>query len=450
MSAVPALRQAWLQVRQNRGAPGIDGITVQNFEMSLDHHLITISNSLLTNQYRPAPLRALDIRKPDGTGIRVLGIPIVQDRLVLHAIAHILAPLWEPHFSPFSFAYRPGRSALDAVLLAQQRLQSGRHWIVDLDIEKFFDHVDHVHLMLRLRERVNDDRLLDLMGDFLRAGLQHNGVLQPTRLGIAQGSPLSPLLANIVLDELDQEYMRRGWSFVRYADDCILFAQSEAEGNALLEFTRGFLADRLNLRLHPTKTRVVKPADTGFLGFTFRLSRYGRVRRRATPDALAAFRARIQQLACANRRSTLEQTIEDVVIFFRGWSSYYQFSQDKTLRAAHRFACAQLRAYAWAYWATSAERYRQLRRLGVPEPAANQAAFQLDLPDADDDPPILLKVLDEAFFERHGLKMPGLTDWDEGIPSREREDIPGSTPVQNAAAGNRRPEEQASEINFSI
>lgn len=405
VAAEATLHHAWLHVRQNRGAPGIDGLTVQEFENQLDYHLALIAKNLLSGRYRPSPLRAVDVPKNSGDGLRTLGIPTVQDRVVLQAIAQVLTPLWEPHFSPYSFAYREGRTAFDAVLLAQQRLQSGQHWIVDLDIEHFFDSVDHVRLVLRLQQRVEDSALLDLIGDFLRAGLSRDGVIHPTRVGIPQGSPLSPLLANIVLDELDQEYMRLGSSFVRYADDCILLAQSEAEANTLLEYTREFLVDRLHLRLNPTKTRIVQPADVGFLGFTYRLSRYGKVSRRITRDALAAFRARIRELTRPHKGQPLEQTFEEVGAFFRGWTNYYRFTQDNTLPAARAFACDALRAYAWAHWTGPQEKLRQLRHLGVSEELASRYAFALDFPDPEDDPPVLRQVLPDTFFERYGLRI---------------------------------------------
>lgn len=406
LAAPATLHRAWLQVRQNRGAPGVDGLTVQAFESQLAHLLALTAKNLLTAHYRPSPLRAVDIPKPDSSGTRTLGIPTVQDRIVLQAIAEILTPLWEPHFSPYSFAYREGRTALDAVLLAQQRLQSGRHWIVDLDIEKFFDNVDHVRLMQRLAQRIEDAGLLDLIADFLRAGLMRDGVLYPTRVGIPQGSPLSPLLANIVLDELDQEYMSHGWSFVRYADDCILLARSEAEAGALLEFTREFLADRLHLRLHPTKTRIVRPADVGFLGFTYRLGRYGKVSRRITSGSLASFRRRVAELARPRRGEALEETFRAVADYFRGWAIYYRFTEDRTLLAARAFAGDALRAAAWAHWADPRERHRQLMRLGVSEESAREIAFALDFPGPEDDPPRLRRLLPDSFFEPYGLRIP--------------------------------------------
>ena len=295
-------------------------------------------------------------------------------------------------------------TADDAVAAAQEHLRAGLHWVVDLDIEEFFDHVDHVRLMLRLGQRVNDAGLLDLIADFLRAGMRHeDGTVEPTSMGIAQGSPLSPLLANIVLDELDQEYTRFGWPFVRYADDCILLAGSEAEGRAMLDFTAGFLADRLRLRLHPRKTRLVQPADAAFLGFTYRLSRYGQVSRHITRQALQQFHERIRQLARPEPGQNFKEVITRVGAFVRGWSIYYGFCEDQTLDVVRSFARAQLRACAWELWRKPAERRRQLIRHGVPEPLADAAANALVLPDQVPDLPVLAQAFPNKWFEFYGL-----------------------------------------------
>jgi len=400
------LRSAWLRVRRNRGAPGTDGLTVGGFEGNWQQHLQQMAATLRHGRYKPAPLRTVDVPKDNGSGLRTLSIPTVQDRIVLQALVQVLTPLWEPTFSPYSFAYREGRGALDAVLLAQQRLQSGQHWIVDLDIEKFFDSVDQVGLMRQLAERIPDPQILDLIADFLRAGLKRDGVLYPTRQGIPQGSPLSPLLANIVLDELDQEYMRQGWSFVRYADDCILLAHGEAEARALLDFTREFLADRLHLHLNATKTRIVQPAEVGFLGFTYRLSRYGHVSRRVGPSALAQFQKRVNALAQCRRAEPFAQVVARVVEYARGWLQYFSFTQDETLSAARHFACDQLRGAAWALWCSPEERCRQLRRLGIAEDQASAAAFALRLPDQWPELDILRRAMPDAFFENFGLRVP--------------------------------------------
>lgn len=401
--ASDSLLSALAAVRANGGAPGLDGVTVDAFAEHSATELPRLQSELLTGAYRPQPVRALAIPKAAG-GTRTLGIPAVRDRVVLEALHQLLAPLWEPTFSPFSFAYRPGRSAQDAVATAQRFLGEGRHWVVDLDIEKFFDHVDHLRLMLRLGQRMDDGALLDIIADLLRAGRRWpDGTLEPTREGIAQGSPLSPLLANIVLDELDQEFTRRGWPFVRYADDCLLLARTEAEGREILAHTETFLASRLHLRLNREKTRLVQPADTAFLGFTYRLSRYGGVDRAVTRAAFAAFRVKLDELARPRGGESLENLAGTVGGFVRGWSAYYGFAGDRAVRAARAHARARLRAAAWTLWHTPAERARQLAALGLPPTDAETTAYALHPPDEWGTLPALVQALPDAWFQPYGL-----------------------------------------------
>ncbi len=396
------LMRAWERVRHNRGAPGVDGETIECFEASYCHRLPLLQADLLAGTFRPQPVRAFQINKPSG-GVRTLGIPTVTDRIVLEAIAQILTPVWEPAFSPFSFAYRPGQDAHAAVITAQRILQTGYRWVVDLDIEKFFDNVDHVRLMLQLGRRVVDVRILDLIADFLRAGQNWNGEVRPTSVGLAQGSPLSPLLANIVLDELDEEFARCGWPFVRYADDCILFARNESEGRDILNRAGIFLWSRLHLRLNQSKSRVSSPEHAHHLGFTYRISRYGDVRRRTGGAALEAFRARIDALTCLQSGKSWEQVCEAVAAYVRGWSLYYGDSQDDTLRAARSYARSRLRACAWELWRIPENREWELRRRGIPDTLAEQAAFALLMPDELASLPVLSRAFPNNYFERFGL-----------------------------------------------
>lgn len=393
---------AWQRVRRNHGAPGADGETVEAFDTEFSHRLPLLQAGLLAGTFCPKPVRAFEVKKESG-GMRVLGIPTVTDRLVLQSLTHILTPLWEPSFSACSFAYRVGFHAHDAVAAAQRILQTGLGWVVDLDIEKFFDNVDQVHLMQRLGLRLEDSRLLDLIADFLRCGQSWDGEIRPTRVGIAQGSPLSPLLANITLDELDKEFERHGWPFVRYADDCILFARTETEGREILAATDAFLQARLKLRLHPKKSRVVRPAEADHLGFTFRLSRYGQVRRHATREALDTFRQRIDELTRPHAGKNLESIIENVATYARGWSLYYGFCQDGTLRTVRGYIRGRFRALAWEYWRSPEERCRQLQRLGLPAQDASRAAYELHLPDEVASLPVLAQAMPNAFFDRYGL-----------------------------------------------
>lgn len=433
------LAAAWAQVRANGGAPGMDGVTIEALETRYGAEVTALQAALLTGAYRPSPVRAVDVPKESG-GTRTLGIPTVRDRWVLQALAQLLTPLWEPTFSPHSFAYRPGRSAQDAVAAAQAFLETGCDWVVDLDIEAFFDQVDHVRLMLRLHERVNDPGLLDLIADFLRAGVSREGRVTPTRRGIAQGSPLSPLLANIVLDELDQEHARRGWPQVRYADDCILLARDRAAAEAMLEATRAFLATRLKLRLHPRKTRIVRPAETAYLGFTYRVSRYGRVRRAATRESLQIFRRRVEELAAQRPGRTLDRLARDVATYVRGWTAYYGFCQAGTLQAARQHARTAVRRAAWALWATPARRRRELILRGVPPEAADRAAHALLFPDQIPALPELALALSEAWFARHGLgpakpPRPRPTRPAHPPPSEGRATTSPARPVPGSPAG---------------
>lgn len=403
LASDPNLLAAFAVVRANRGAPGVDGETIAAFETTLPTRLPALQSDLLAGTYRPSPVRAFDLPKASG-GVRTLGIPTVVDRVVLQAISQVLTPLWEPTFSPFSFAYRPGRSAQDAVAAAQQYLAAGRSWVVDLDIEKFFDRVDHVRLMLRLGQRVHDAALLDLIADFLRSGRQRqNAPFEATSLGLAQGSPLSPLLANIVLDELDQEFTRLGWAFARYSDDCILLAASEQEARSMLDFIAGFLDHRLHLRLHPEKTRVVLPADAAFLGFTYRLSRYGQVQRQVTHQSFNEFRRKVRELARPDPARSFDATVRQVAEFVRGWSTYFGFAQDRTVAAARSFARTRLRECAWQLWRDPAQRRQELIRLGVNEAAAETAAYRLALPHDTVHIPALATAFPNAWFDRFGL-----------------------------------------------
>ncbi|MCP5517937.1 MAG: group II intron reverse transcriptase/maturase [Verrucomicrobiales bacterium] len=392
------LLAAWTRVRSNHGAPGVDGETIEAFEAGFSHQLASMQSAILSATYRPRPVRSLDVPK-DAGGTRTLGIPTVRDRLVLQALSQALAPLWEPGFSPCSFAYRPGRTPQQAVAAAQAILGAGHRWVVDLDIEKFFDNVDHVRLMLRLGRRIADVRVLDLIADFLRTGRTRNGVTFPTRKGIAQGSPLSPLLANIVLDELDGELARRAWPFVR-------FAHTEAEGLEMVGAVADFLRDRLHLRLHPVKTQVVQPAAADYLGFTYRIGSYGQVRRRVTRQAVVALRERVATLVSRQPGDTFEGVAARVAKHVRGWAAYYGFGQSGVVPAALAWVRQRLRVAAWELWRTPARRQQELERRGVPPDQAARAAWSLHFTDTLGQLPELTRALPDNAFARWGLTVP--------------------------------------------
>jgi RNA-directed DNA polymerase len=263
------LKQALQQVKANQGSPGIDGMTVEELPDYLQQHWPAIRERLLNGTYEPKPVRRMEIEKPDGGGMRKLGIPTVLDRLVQQAVMQVLQREWDPTFSDHSYGFRPGRSAHQAVAQAQKYIAAGHGWVVDLDLEKFFDRVNHDKLMGQIAKRVEDKRLRKLIRAFLNAGVMENGLVSPSVEGTPQGGPLSPLLSNLVLDELDRELERRGHCYVRYADDCNIYVRSEQAGRRVMESITRFITHKLKLKVNETKSAVARPQERKFLGFSF-------------------------------------------------------------------------------------------------------------------------------------------------------------------------------------
>src|SRR3974390_437923 len=284
------LKKALRQVRSNKGSAGVDGMTVDQLADYLKQHWPAIREQLLNGTYEPKPVRRVEIPEPDGGGVRNLGIPTVLDRFVQQAVMQVLQRQWNPTFSQHSYGFRPHRSAHQAVAQAQQYITQGYGWVIDLDLEKFFDRVNHDKLMGQVAKRIEDKRLLKLIRAFLNAGVMENGLVSPSVEGTPQGGPLSPLLSNLVLDELDRELERRGHRFVRYADDCNIYVGSRRAGQRVMESITGFLTTRLKLRVNSEKSAVGRPWERKFLGFSFTLSR--EPRRRIAPQAVKRFRER--------------------------------------------------------------------------------------------------------------------------------------------------------------
>src|SRR5215831_19054425 len=284
------LVRAWKRVRQNKGSPGVDGMTVEDARDYLREHWPGIRSQLLAGTYQPQPVKRVEIPKPDG-GVRKLGVPCVVDRLIQQALLQVLQERWDPTFSGHSYGFRPERSAHQAVAQAQHYIAEGYSVVVDLDLEKFFDRVNHDSLMARVAARVTDKRVLKLIRAFLKAEVMEDGLVSPMDEGTPQGGPLSPLLSNLVLDELDRELERRGHHFVRYADDCNIYVDSERAGQRVMESVTHFLTHRLKLKVNQAKSAVARPGQRKFLGFSFTNER--EPRRRIAPKAIVRFEERI-------------------------------------------------------------------------------------------------------------------------------------------------------------
>jgi RNA-directed DNA polymerase len=362
------LKRAYRQVVGNKGSAGIDGMTVDQLRDYLKAHWPEIREQLLSGRYRPKPVRRVEIPKADG-GKRKLGIPTVLDRLIQQAILQVLTREWDGTFSTHSYGFRPGRSAHQAVREAEAYIAEGRAWVVDLDLEKFFDRVNHDRLMARLATRVRDKRLLRLIRRYLNAGVMENGLVSPTTEGTPQGGPLSPLLSNIVLDELDRELERRGHAFVRYADDCNIYVRSERAGQRVMGSVSDFITRRLKLKVNASKSAVDRPSKRKFLGFT--IVEGTKPQRRIADKSLRRFRARVRELTRRRRGVNAKRMVSDLTGYLRGWVGYFGFCETPwELRELDGWIRRRLRAVAWRHWKRGPTRYRQLRRLGVPRDQA--------------------------------------------------------------------------------
>jgi RNA-directed DNA polymerase len=366
------LKEALRQVKANKGSSGVDGMTVVALSDYLWQHWPAIREQLLNGTYEPKPVRRVEIPKPDG-GVRKLGIPTVLDRFIQHAVMQVLQRRWDRTFSDHSYGFRPGRSAHQAVAQAQQYIAEGYGWVVDLDLERFFDRVNHDKLMGRIANRIEDKRLLKLIRAFLNTGVLENGLVSPSVEGTPQGGPLSPLLSNLVLDELDQELERRGHRFVRYADDSNVYVRSERAGQRLMESVTRFIRQRLKLKVNEAKSAVARPQERKFLGFSF--TKGPEIKRTIAPKALDRFKRRIRELTRRAKSVSLESTVEELAPYLRGWRSYFRFCETpQVLIGLTRWVRLRLRSALWRQWKTPRRRRAALLQLGVrPRLASNTA-----------------------------------------------------------------------------
>jgi len=395
------LRKALARVKRNKGAAGVDQMSVDDLPAYLKEHWPTIRARLLDGTYKPQPVRRVEIPKASG-GTRLLGIPTVLDRFIQQAVMQVLQADWDPTFSEASFGFRPKHSAHQAVERAQAYIASGHTVVVDIDLEKFFDRVNHDILMGLVAKRVADKRLLKLIRGFLTAGMMEGGLASPTVEGTPQGGPLSPLLSNLMLDVLDKELEKRGHQFVRYADDCNIYVRSRRAGERVMAGIEQFLAKRLKLKVNKAKSAVAKPNVRKFLGFSFTSGR--EPMRRVAPQALDRFKARVRELTRRTRGQSLAQTVKELSVYLRGWRGYFGFCQTPSvLRALDEWTRRRLRAIAWKQWKHGHNRFAKLRRRGVGRVMAAQAAGSLRGPWRLSNSPALAKALPNAFFYSLGL-----------------------------------------------
>ncbi|CAB5079925.1 putative reverse transcriptase-Group II intron [Burkholderia cenocepacia] len=395
------LKQAFKRVRANKGAAGVDGLDIDQ----TSRHLVTawpaIREQLLKGTYRPSPVRRVTIPKPDG-GERELGIPTVTDRLIQQALLQVLQSVLDPGFSEHSYGFRPGRRAHDAVLAAQSYVQSGRRIVVDVDLEKFFDRVNHDILIDRLQKRIGDASVIRLIRAYLNSGIMDGGVVQQREQGTPQGGPLSPLLANVLLDEVDKELERRGHCFARYADDANVYVRSRRAGERVMALLRR-LYGQLRLKVNETKSAVASVFGRKFLGYSLWVASGGVIKRKVAARALLAFKRRIRELTGRSGGRSMKDVVERLRPYVLGWKAYFQMAQtprvwldlDKWMR--HRLRVIQLK-----HWRRGPTIYRELRALGAPSAVAQQVAAN-SCHWWRNSGKLLNSVLTLAYFDRLGV-----------------------------------------------
>lgn len=368
------LLEALRRVKQNQGSPGVDGMTVKELPGYLQKNWATIREELLKGQYKPQAVRRVEIPKSDGSK-RQLGIPTVMDRLIQQALHQVLQRRWDDEFSPHSHGFRPRRSAQGAIKEAKQYIEEGYRYVVDIDLEKFFDRVNHDKLMSNVGKRIRDKRVMKLIGMYLRAGaVMGEGVTIPRQEGTPQGGPLSPLLSNLYLDELDKELERRGHRFVRYADDCNIYVKSERAGQRVKENVRRWIEKKLKLKVNENKSAVDRATKRKFLGFSFMMYK-GETKVRIAEESLKRLKREIRRLTYRTRGCELGRTIQRLNRYLQGWIGYYGINQTPSvLEQVEGWIRRRLRAMIWKQWKTCKRRREAMIKLGVNKVAAAKAA----------------------------------------------------------------------------
>ena len=395
------LERALKRVESNRGSPGVDGMKVQDLRGHLVDHWPAIREQLLNGAYRPMPVKRVDIPKPGG-GMRQLGVPTVLDRFIQQAVLQVLQVRWDRTFSEHSYGFRPGRSAHQAVAQAQRYIGKGRRWTVDIDLEKFFDRVNHDRLMARLAQRIGDKAMLKLIRAYLNAGVMEYGLVSQRTEGTPQGGPLSPFLSNVVLDELDRELERRGHCFVRYADDFNIYVHSRRAGERVMENVTRWITRKLKLKVNHEKSAVDRPSRRKFLGFSFMDGTEPRVR--IAPESLARFKERVRELTRRTRTIGMDRMVNALSVYLRGWLGYYGKCQTPSiLIKLDSWIRRRLRNVVWKQWRRGRTRYAGLRAQGVQKDLAAQTAGSSHGPWRISRSPALSVGFPNAYFDSLGL-----------------------------------------------
>ena len=361
------LNDAYRQVRRNGGAPGVDGMSVDGLLAYLREHKESFLESLRNGTYRPLPVRRVEIPKPDG-GVRLLGVPAVMDRMIQQAISQVLSPIFEQDFSETSYGFRPGRSAHQAIRKAQEYYNQGYRQVVDIDLSKYFDTINHELLMNMLRAKIPDKRVLDLIKRYLKSGVMINGIVLATDEGSPQGGNLSPLLSNIYLTAFDRELERRGHKFVRYADDVNIYVKSQRAAERVLASSRKFLETKLKLKVNESKSQAGSPLKLKFLGFALRSTTKGQAGIRVHEKSIDRFKTKVRELTRRNQGNSVEYMLYKLRQYTIGWLGYYAIADMKSfMQNASEWIRRKIRTYVWKQWKRVRTRFDRLQKLGIPK-----------------------------------------------------------------------------------
>jgi RNA-directed DNA polymerase len=397
------LLEALKRVEANKGSHGVDGMSVKLLREHIKQNWLTIRQAIEEGTYQPNPVRRVEIPKPNGGGVRMLGIPTVTDRMLQQAIAQVLTPLFDPQFSEHSYGFRPKRRGHDAVRKAREFMKEGYRFVVDLDLEKFFDRVNHDRLMMKLAEKVEDKKVLLLIRKYLQSGVMENGIVKPTSEGAPQGGPLSPLLSNVVLDELDKELEKRGHRFVRYADDCNIYVKTKRAGERVKASVTQFIETKLKLKVNQAKSAVDRPWKRKFLGFSFSVNKEPKVR--IAKQSLQKAQAKIREITSRRKSMKMDERIKELNQYLIGWCGYFSLADTPSVfQGMDEWIRRRLRMCLWKQWKKPKTKVKRLLSLGVPKDKAfewgntRKGYWRIACS------PILHRTLDNQYWKSNGLK----------------------------------------------